>query len=361
MTVFERQGLLRSHPDCRSAVSFSLYAKRLLGSLNNVHPHHPQKTVFSLHLIPTTSQMSPVKVSLISWRDIHGDKGSYERVVEAFIALELSGACGLLAILLTAIFGPDVKRYSTWYSFGASWIFSCISYTLLFTSGQLYRPLPDYGLCVVQTALIYAAPTLTACTTLSLIVHMLLNVRRVLADAPFKTKSGAVLALLIVPYIVWLVSFTGVLLYGISNPETIRKSLNGTYCDSTNPMLSKISSLVVVSCMVLIIAIQGIIALRLYRNRHIISGSSHSVTMAIRVMVFSLLGALALGVAVAYVITWQHDQVFDMILASLPVIAVLIFGTQMDLVHVWMCRRRVIKKHSRPISQYAAVASLESL
>jgi hypothetical protein len=44
----------------------------------------------------------------------------------------------------------------------------------------------------------------------------------------------------------------------------------------------------------------GIIALRLYRNRHIISGSGQSITMAIRVMVFSVLGALALG----YVFFW---------------------------------------------------------
>lgn len=80
--------------------------------------------------------------------------------MEAFIALELAGAGGLLIILATAMFGPGVKRYSTWYSFGASWVFSGISYTLLFLTGQLYRPLPNYGLCVVQTALIYAAPTL---------------------------------------------------------------------------------------------------------------------------------------------------------------------------------------------------------
>ncbi|KAF8067919.1 hypothetical protein FPV67DRAFT_1449507 [Lyophyllum atratum] len=123
--------------------------------------------------------------------------------------------------------------------------------------------------------------------------QMLLNLRRLLANAPFRTNSRAVAALLIVPYIVWLAVFLGTLVVRIG-------------------------------------IIAGVIGVRLYQNRGIISGSSQSVTMVIRVMIFSLLGALALGVAVAYVITWKHDQAFDMILASLPVLAFLIFGSQLE-------------------------------
>lgn len=263
----------------------------------------------------------------------------HDRVAIAFVALQLIGGCGLFITLLTAMMGREVKRYSTWYSFGASWVFSCISYTLLAFAGQRTGPEPVFGLCVIQMGLIYAAPSLTGCTTLALIIHMLLNLRRLLANAPFRTNSGAVAALLIVPYIVWLAVFLGTLLYGTSNPDNVRRSPNETYCDSKNPLLSKISSLIVVCCTVLIVALQGVIALRLYQNRGIISGSSQSVTMVIRVMIFSLLGALALGVAVAYVITWKHDQAFDMLLASLPVLAFLIFGSQLDLLRVWTCRR----------------------
>ncbi|GLB38954.1 hypothetical protein LshimejAT787_0601160 [Lyophyllum shimeji] len=288
----------------------------------------------------------------------------HARVALAFIVLQLVGGCGLLIVLLTAAIGRGVKRYSTWYSFGASWVFSCVCYTLLAFAGQRTGPDPEFGLCVIQMALIYAAPSLTACTTLSLIIHMLLNLRRLLANAPFRTNSGAVAALLIVPYLVWLAEFLGVLLYGISTPDTVRRSLNGTYCNSKNPLLSKISALIVVCCTVLTVALQGIIALRLYRNRTVISGCSQSVTMAIRVMVFSLVGALALGVAIAYVVTYQHDQAFDMILASLPVMAFLIFGSQPDLARVWMCRRdRTCQAAEKSLllshSQYSSVSTQE--
>jgi len=294
------------------------------------------------------------------------EKIIHDNVAAAFVALQLIGGCGLLIVVLTATFGPGVKRYSTWYSFGASWVFSCLSYTLLAFAGQRTGPVPDYALCVVQSALIYAAPSLTGCTTLALVVHMLLNLRRLLANAPFRTESGIIAALLIMPYVVWLAEFVGVFVYGFINPETVRRSPNETYCDSSNPMLSKISSMVVLACMVLIIVIQGIIAVRLYRNRSVISGCGKSITMVIRVMLFSILGALALGVAVAYVITWQHDQAFDMILASLPLLAFLIFGSQLDLIRIWTCRGnrnrnpRFQEKKLQLHSKYASVSTQDS-
>ncbi|RDB27488.1 hypothetical protein Hypma_003845 [Hypsizygus marmoreus] len=301
-------------------------------------------------LVPISSRQDP------SEAEIHS------RIAIAFIVLQLAGGFGLLVTLLTAIVSPSVKRYSTWYSFGTSWILSSISYSLLAIAGQRTGPKPAFGLCLAQSALIYAAPSLTACTTLALITHMLLNLRRLLANAPFRTNSGAVAALLIVPYIVWLAMFVGVLLYGLSNPDTVRRSLNGTYCDSTNSTMSKISSLIVMCCMVLIVGQQGVIGVRLYRNRRMLSGCGQ-VTMVARIMLFSLLGVLALGVAIAYVMTSKHGQVFDIILASLPVLAVFIFGSQLDILRIWMCRRRKSSSHEKlftPHSKYSSVSTEES-
>ncbi|KAH0582068.1 hypothetical protein H2248_011724 [Termitomyces sp. 'cryptogamus'] len=140
--------------------------------------------------------------------------------------------------------------------------------------------------------------------------------------------------------------------------------------------------MIVLACMVLIIVIQGhdflslynswniyiigIIGFRLYQNRRAIFGRGYSITMVIRVMVFNLLGALALGVVVAYVMTWQHGLAFDMILATLPVLAVLIFGSQLDLIRIWTCRGNRKLERSTPKkpfilqSQYYSVSTHES-
>lgn len=88
------------------------------------------------------------------------EKTSYDRMITAFVALQLTGAVGLLLIIATATIGRGVVRYSTWYSFCVSWIISCLSYSLLFLAGQQSARPPPFGLCVTQSALIYFAPVL---------------------------------------------------------------------------------------------------------------------------------------------------------------------------------------------------------
>jgi len=289
------------------------------------------------------------------------DVGNHERIAQAFVVLQLIGAFGLLAVILTAAVGRYVKRSSTWYNFGISWIISSVSYTLLAIAGQRTGAEPDFGVCVVQSALIYAAPSLTGCTTLALITHMLMNIRRLLANAPFSTNARVVVALLVVPYIVWLAIFLSALLYGIANPDTIQRSPNTTYCNSTNTLWSKVSSLIVAGCMVLIVIALSVIGKRLYRNRRAISGSSQSFALVARVMIFSLLGVLALGVAIAYVMTAKHGQAFDIILACLPVLAVLVFGSQLDLIRTWTCQAQIIPRRDKAVqSQYSSVSTQEA-
>ncbi|KAF9445360.1 hypothetical protein P691DRAFT_762570 [Macrolepiota fuliginosa MF-IS2] len=210
---------------------------------------------------------------------------------------------------------------------------------ILLTSLQVGDP-PDATLCVVQAALIYAAPTLTACTTLSLVIHMYLNFRALLYTSAFDVRPITALMLLGVPYLVWGVVFTGVLVFETQNPETVRRSPKGTYCDSHLPILSHLSSSVVVVATVVIVLLLGILAYRIIRNRRYMLREGTMFAMLFRVVAFSIFGIMALGVSVSFVVTNNHDGVFDMLLASLPLLAMLIFGSQMDLVRVWMCRRR---------------------
>jgi hypothetical protein len=78
-----------------------------------------------------------------------------------FISLQIIGAVGMSLILLSAFFSTTIKRCSTWYTFCASWIISCLSYSFLFLAGgtnPLYVPSPK--LCATQAAFVYSVPTL---------------------------------------------------------------------------------------------------------------------------------------------------------------------------------------------------------
>ncbi|KAJ7638343.1 hypothetical protein FB45DRAFT_902552 [Roridomyces roridus] len=256
------------------------------------------------------------------------------QVVGAFLGLQLSGMIGFAVVVSTATCSQNVKRKPTWYAFCAAWILSCLSYTLVFLVGQ--QDAPNYGVCVTQAAAIYASPGMAGCSTLALSIDMLLGVRAS-QTMSVRRRYGVTLTLMITPYVLWLGLFIGFLVYGLQNPATVKMGPNGTYCDLSTVTPSRISGMIVVLSMLPLIVIQGYIGSRLVRNRNFLRDFK-LVQMATRVMIFSLLGVLGMGVGFAYVIFSEQGPVFDIILAALPASGVLIFGTQMDLVNVWLFR-----------------------
>ncbi|KAJ7367748.1 hypothetical protein DFH08DRAFT_4833 [Mycena albidolilacea] len=260
------------------------------------------------------------------------------RLINAFFGLQLGGELGMFIIVLTAIGSPHVKRNTTWYTFCFAWILSCISYTFIFLIGQ--QTSPSFGACVTQAAGIYSAPILTTFATVAFALDMLLGVRAATTTQILPSRRYSItLALLIVPFFIWLLMFVGFLSFGLNNPALVKMGPNGTYCDLDSFTPSKISGLIVVVGTVLILVIEGYIATRLFKNRNLLQ-DRRFVAMAIRVMIFSLLGALGLGIGFAYVLFSEQGPAFDLITALLPIGAVVIFGTHLDLLDVWIFWRR---------------------
>ncbi|KAJ7664703.1 hypothetical protein B0H17DRAFT_299303 [Mycena rosella] len=259
------------------------------------------------------------------------------QLVNAFLSLQLAGGLGFSIIILTALGSPNVKRNSTWYTFCLAWILSCISYTFIFLVGQ--QDSPNFGVCVTQAAGIYSAPSLTSCGTLAFNIDMLIGVRAASGNLPQQRRHSITLALLIVPFIFWLLLFLGFLLFGVNHPGLVQKGPNGTYCDLNSFTPAKISGLIVVTSTLAILVIQGYIGTRLFKSRKLLKDRQLT-TMTVRVMVFSLLGALGLGVGFAYVLFSKEGPIFDILLALLPACGIVIFGTHADLINVWLFWRR---------------------
>ncbi|KAJ7477265.1 hypothetical protein B0H11DRAFT_2030482 [Mycena galericulata] len=257
------------------------------------------------------------------------------QLVDAFLGLQIGAGLGLSILVWTALGSNRVKRNPTWYSFCAAWIVSCISYTFIFLVGQ--QESPNFGVCVTQAAGIYSAPSLTGCATLAFSIDMLFGVRAASTNLPRKHISSINIALLIIPYLIWICLFIGFLVFGLHNPAMVQKGPNGTYCDLSSFTPSKISGLLVVVQTVSLLAVQGYIGSRLIRKRNFLKNSK-LLPMAIRIMVFSLMAAIGLGIGFAYVLFSERAPVFDIMISILPASAVVIFGTQMDLVNVWLFR-----------------------
>ncbi|KAJ7664704.1 hypothetical protein B0H17DRAFT_1143648 [Mycena rosella] len=242
-------------------------------------------------------------------------------LVNAFLGLQLTGGVGFTIIVLTALGSHNVQRNSTWYTLCAAWILSSLSYTLIFLAGQQHSP--GFGICLTQAAGIYSAPSLTSCATLSFAIEMLIGVRAASTNISLKRKQYFTLALLILPFFIWLFLFLGFLFVSaLSGP-------NGTYCDLNSFVPSKISGLLVAVTMLFILLIEGYIGTCLFRGRKVLQ-DRQLITMAMRGMVFSLLGVLGLGIGFAYVLFSEEGPVFDILIAL----------QSQDLFNVWLFWRR---------------------
>ncbi|KAJ2914168.1 hypothetical protein MD484_g6229, partial [Candolleomyces efflorescens] len=101
------------------------------------------------------------------------------------------------------------------------------------------------------------------------------------------------------------------------------------------PPLVQMSFTVVIMISVAIVHIQAYLGYWIYRNRDICLDNRHLFATAIRAIVFTTLGLLSLIIALVYSSRPTHELGFDLVLSTFPVLALLIFGTQPDLLEVW--------------------------
>ncbi|KAF9071811.1 hypothetical protein BDP27DRAFT_1418631 [Rhodocollybia butyracea] len=270
-----------------------------------------------------------------------------ETIALLFIALELSGAIGMSLILLTAMVSR-VKRLATWYSFCVSWIISCISYSLLYFSGEIGSPEPRKSICITQASLIYSVPTLTASSTLALLIHSWYNVHFGLSKQPLESNSRVVIALLLVPFALWILLLLGFLLFGIKSSSLVHNF--GFYCTFMQILPSKISSLFVIVTTFATVPIQVSLGISLCRNFDRTNTSSaisvQTLQMVIRVFTFSFLILIGFAEALIHLLTLSRIEAVDIIMALLPVFGVLIFGIQKDLFQAWSAWTRMFKSRS---------------
>uniref|UniRef100_A0A8H8CEU6 Uncharacterized protein n=1 Tax=Psilocybe cubensis TaxID=181762 RepID=A0A8H8CEU6_PSICU len=250
--------------------------------------------------------------------------------VTAFLVLQLSGA-GIFALVVFSalIFRTAAKRHPIWFSFCISWIVFGVSYALLLVAGQQFRrPAPERALCTVQAASVYAAPFLVMGSTLGLVVHLLLNVLTALSRSPKKKEHLNIMrALVVLPWMIWVAVLVGVLVPKGDLRFSHHCELNYNWSRSNQQSFD-------------LFAVA--IGVHLYQNRGICNIFSQAMAMALRILIFTILGCGALGVGLVFAVTSTRGVQFDLALAILPPAAALTFGTQLDLLRGWLFWRKPV-------------------
>ncbi|KAJ4495381.1 hypothetical protein C8R41DRAFT_292030 [Lentinula lateritia] len=127
-------------------------------------------------------------------------------------------------------------------------------------------------------------------------------------------------------------------------PDSVRVTGSGMYCNSGLAIPGRISAGVVAVVLVPVVVIEILIiaSLRKFWSVFKSPGTSPSIntlSMIIRVLLFSIFGILALGLSLFFFFTIHHGAALNIVIAFIPVMAVFTFTSQKDLLEVWMFRK----------------------
>jgi len=271
------------------------------------------------------------------------DSSSLQAWVMAFNILSALGFILLAVVFFTALLSPNVKRVSTWYSYMLAWMAFCITPFLVIGHQTHFDPPPSFAPCVIDSALMYASRPFAAFGTLSLILQLYSNVSTRLKRGEARPES--VFVLLVIPPILYLIMFLWTFILGIADPERVELEPGGFYCHIDKPSPSIVGACLVLLATSAALVIEVMIVILLSRNwrafRVLQRRDEHAVSLSIiiRISVFAILPLIGLGLSFTAYVPNLVDKIFppyNLLLASLPTAAALIFGTQSDIIHAWM-------------------------
>jgi len=277
-------------------------------------------------------------------RYTYADPAEHTALLSVFIALQILGLIGSIALVLTTTLASTAPRNATWQNFFTSWIISTVSYSLLALSGQLNKPNPAFGVCLAQAGLIYGIPSLTAATTLGLITQIWFNVRALLMQ---KVKNERIwtIVILVIPYVVLFSMVIASWVVGMNKPSLVRVIGSGMYCHiGPNSSLGRASAALVALMLLPTLTLEIMICVALRRNWSTFRRMKQSMSIILRVMIFTFFGILAISLSGIFVFTDSHGAALNIVFAAMPVAAVVVFATQKDIIATWM----FWKKRSQP-------------
>jgi len=244
--------------------------------------------------------------------------------------------------ILVAIFtfSTKAKRHPTLINLCVTWIISGICSCLLFYDGTHIGLQPGTTLCLTQAALLYGVPPMTALSTFGLVFQVFTGVSGTTSDR-FATKDPHLRTaiLLILPYIPFAGFATASAWVGLRDLTFLTRDRRVFYCSVQNSLLTNSISICVAVTLVATIILEVWIGIILHRNwralRKAGNGSGFDVSLVLRVIVFG--GYVFIGLILSLLsIVAPKTIVPDMWIASVGLAVVLIFGSQGDVIRVFM-------------------------
>lgn len=257
----------------------------------------------------------------------------------AFLVLQiLGGHVGMSFILLNVFVARrTVKRHPVFISFCFTWMLFSLSYTLLAYGGQPMTPTPNFELCLAQAGMIHGATSMIGLSVFVFVLHTHLTLREGLKiRTPPRTPQLRVIALVIAPYIAYCVTLVAGIVVGYLQPREVYRS--GYYCTFKSVAIGDVSLAFAAAAIVAALVVEILTVITLHRYWRAFQAALEvdalSISMLVRTIILLLGSVVALVTCLTFLVN-VTGEIPNMVLASLPVMAFLVFGTQMDLWYAW--------------------------
>jgi len=280
-----------------------------------------------------------------------------------FNAIQIAGFLFNGAILLTVLLSSNVRRTPTWFGLMASWMVFTLSNLLIV--GHQIGPDPGFGICLTQAGFVYASPVLISFYGVAFILQLYLTVSNVFNAAQAGAKRNVFL--LLAPPVLFVGIFVEVLVQGLLDQKLVQRNATGMFCHLTQNLATIITGFTVSCAMTMMLTLEALTATIVYRNwaafRHqtkpVRSNGMLSLTMIIRSAIFSLLSLLIIvlsGASLSIPDGSRSDAALNIVVGSLPLAVALTFGTQADIVRVWMFWKKDVLPPPAPITDSGTTA-----
>ncbi|KAJ7180733.1 hypothetical protein C8R46DRAFT_592276 [Mycena filopes] len=241
--------------------------------------------------------------------------------------------------ILPAIFSNLVSRTATWYSFMLSWLWYTVSNIIL--AGRPSSVEPPFSLCLFQAGLIYASPVFVCGTGLAFIIELYLRVRSAIYSFP--VARSTVILLIVLPLLLNLAMFVEVIIYGLNNKSVVRRNPSHLYCHMETSFQTSLASGLVILQIIPTMIMEVVTGTTLYREHRklrtlpIKPNSPFSVTLFVRMVAFTIIASIGLGIGALDLQSSSPDLQVSQIAAqaAVPICAALAFLTQMDIFKSW--------------------------
>ncbi|KAJ7592644.1 hypothetical protein C8J56DRAFT_480452 [Mycena floridula] len=263
----------------------------------------------------------------------------YPTPYKTLLALHIISLVGIPLVLLTALLARGVKRHPVWHNFMASWVFLSICWVMLAIAGQLDTGFQvPHNLCLAQAIIIDAMPVLNSASTLSFALHTWLTLRSILHNQSLELRLRTTIMLVSLPYVLALANFIAILIYVFRHPTALFR-INHLQCTVLDVPLKNTAFGISLGLGCGAFVVQVSIGYYVFHSYPAIV-NSQEYGRIIRLLLFTTLVLFSIASEIYGIADQLHHLLsvvwLTVLGALLPFSALLLFGTQADMLHAWM-------------------------